>query len=259
MMKKIHTKKYKASALVSVIAFFAAFFIFCGFAIDFSMVVAARSQLQTAVETAVLASATDIQTEDAEKSARKIFSFSKTNSLKNAYISNTEIKKSANAISIEAQAPAQTYFLSALGIKNIEIQARAAAMIEPIELTSDADFNIENQIQYTSPALILSKTGAELKITRSDNTAEYLVYVGLEDKIRETKWVDITCSSNDITAKEQYFDFDTQCIEEQYNGGISAAQYIRIINNNSSTPLEIDNLELNNSAKLIKYSRFKTL
>lgn len=258
-MNKIYTKKHKASALVSVIAFFATFFIFCGFAIDFSMVVASRAQLQTAVETAALASVADIQTSEAENSARKIFSYSKTNSLKNAYISNIKVKTASDAIYIEAHAPAQTYFLSALGITNIEIQARAAAMIEPITLIPDIDFNIENQTQYTSPTLILSKTGAELKVTRSEYTSEYLVYVGLDNKISETKWVNITCSSNDITAKEQYFDFDVECIKEQYNGGISAAQYIRIINNNSTTPLEIDNLELNNSAKLIKYSKFKTL
>lgn len=252
-------KQRKASTIISVIAFFAVFFIFCGFAIDFSMIVTTRNQLQTAVETTALSSASEINSTEAEKTARKIFSYSKTNSLKNSQITNIAIKKDSNAILIEASVPAQTYFLSALGIKTVEIQARSAAMIDSIKLTPDTNFNIENHLQFTAPALIFSKNGTEIKIVRSDNTTEYLVYVGLDDKINETKWVEISCSSNDITAKEQYFNLDDKCLEDQYNGGISAAKYIRIINNNSTTPLEIDKLALNNVIKLIKYSKFKSL
>jgi len=258
-MKNSPSNQLKASALVSVIAFFAVFFVFCGFAIDFSMVVASRAQLQTAVETAALASAAEVPALNAQTTARKVFSYSQTNSLKNSHITNVEVKNAANAILVEAYAPAQTYFLSALGINNIEIQARAAAQIEPIVLNSDADFDVVNHLQFSSPSLILAKEGAEIKITRDDTTSEYLVYAGLNDKINETKWVEITCSSADLTAKEQYFDFDAQCIKDKYNGGISAAQYIRIINNNSSTPLLINELALNNAVKLIKYSQFRAL
>lgn len=256
------SKKYKASALVSVIAFFTIFFVFCGFAIDFSMIITARSQLQNAVETTVLGAAPYISSDNAEKTAYNLFSYTKTNFIKNANITNIEIKKPANAILIEANALAQTYFLSALGIRTIEIQAQAAAEIKPIVLNPDMDLNIENHIQYISPVLIFSKEGSEIKINRSDNTSEYMVYVGLNDKINETKWVDITCSTNDINAKEQFFDFDATCIKDKYNGGITAAQQIRIINNDSSTPSDlfaIDELALNNTASLIKSSKFHSL
>lgn len=251
------TNKKNASILVSIIAFFTIFFIFCGFAIDFSMTISARLQLQNAVETAALNAVKNINSGTAEITARNIFSYSKANLIKTSRISNITIKNPQKAILVEATAQAQPYFLSALGINNIQIQAQSAAQLIPQILQPDTDFNIINHLQYTYPTLIFSNPGNEIKITRGDTTGEYSVYIGLNNKLDQTRWIEITCSSDDKTAKEQEFDFNKVC--EQNNGDISAAKFIRIVNKNSSTPLEVDELMLLNIAKLISRSSFNAL
>ena len=250
-------KKLKASVLVSVIALFAVFFIFCGFAIDFSMIVATRSQLQNAVETAALSAVSEIPSGNAENTAREIFSYSRVNLIRQARITNIELKASQNAMLVEASTPAQIYFLSALGINFIEIQARAAAQIQESNVAPDKDFAIANQLQFTAPNIIFNKTGNEIRITRTSETSEYLTYVGLNDSINETKWVEITCASNDATAEVQEFDINAECVRNN-NGDISAAKFIRVINNNSLTPLEVE-LSLINISKLIRVRDYNLL
>lgn len=255
-------KKNKASILVSVFAFFVIFFVFCAFAIDFSFMLATRAKLQNAAEASVLAAASDISENDAEKTARDFFSFYKTNNLENAQISTVTVKRQSNAIQLEAYIPAPTFFLSALGINTITVKAKSAAKITSQTLQPDTDFTLENHISFTSPVMIFAKQGAELKITRDANSGEYLVFIGLDDKTSKTKWVDITCTSNDLTAEEQYFDFNTDCGGENYNGNISVAKYIRVVNNDSavsSDNFKIDALALINISKLIKNSEFEKL
>lgn len=250
--------KKSGSALVSVIALYSIFFIFCGFAIDFSWVLASRLQLQNAVENTVLLSINENDLSLSEANAYKIFSYSKVNSIRNAVVSSVTVKQSQKAIFVKAKAPIQPYFLSALGINNIEIQAQAAAQLKPQLIEPDDEFNIENHLQFTTPKLIFDKKGYEIKIVRSDVSSEYLVYVGLNDQIGETKWVDVTCSSSDLFAKEQKFDINAECVKNN-NGDITAAKFIRIINNNSLTPLEVEEISLINTAKLIKRSEFNLL
>lgn len=249
-----------ANILISIVAFFTVFFCFCGFAIDFSMLVAARAQLQTAAETVALAAVADIKQGSEQTTAAKVLKYTKINGIKYAQIDEFVTKPEKNALYVKLSAPAQTYFLSALGITNIKLQAQSAAIIEPYLLEADKDFSLENHLQFTSPVLIMSKPGDELEITSSNDTLQYLVFVGLKDRNNETKWVDITCSSNDFNAKTQYFDLDADCIKERIDGAVSAAGYIRIVNNTTvPSVLEIETLNLTNIAKLIQYSKFKTL
>ncbi len=250
-----------ASALVSVIAFFTIFFVFAAFAIDFSLVLAARAKLQNAIETTALTSVGHISEDNVETEARKVFSFFKVNQIQYAQITEITAKKSAKAILIKATSPAPTYFLSALGINTVEIQAQASAQIIPIELIPDSTFTVENQLQFKAPFIITPKEGAEIKVVEGADTAEYKLFIGLNDKTDNTRWVDITCTSNDVNSKEQYFDFDIECAEN-YKDGISAAEYIRIVNNNASiTPdlFKIEEVSLINTAKLIKRSSFDKL
>ena len=250
---------HRANIVVSVVAFFTIFFIFCGFAIDFSMIIATRAKLQSAAENAVLASVEKISEGTAEQTAQNIFMYSKIHSAKFASIEEIETKPLNNAIAIKASAPAQTYFLSALGLSNIELKAQASAQIKSYETPQDADFSLENHLQYTFPILVTNKNGAELEIDRVNADSAYRTFIGLKGKTSDIKWAEITCAVENIGEKEQTFDFDAPCIRENYEGGISAAKYLRIINSNAAVPLEIEKVNIKNTAKLISYSDFKSL
>ncbi len=249
----------QGNVLVSIIAFFIIFFVFCGFAIDFSMITAARAQLQTAVETTVLIAAAEIKNNAAETTAKKVFLYSKTNGAKYSQIDDIQINQDSNAIFIKASAPAPTYFLSALGINTIELQAQAAAMLLPQELNNDTNFKLDNHLQYTSPILITNKPGPEIEVTKADNTEDYRIFAGLNDKTGEIKWLEITCTGKNLTDKKQFFDLEDDCINMENTNKIAFAQYLRIINNSSSAPLNIEKLRLLNAAKLISHKKFKNL
>ena len=173
----------------------------------------------------------------------------------------SKYKKMINtdAIFIKASAPAPTYFLSALGINTIELQAQAAAMLLPQELNNDTNFKLDNHLQYTSPILITNKPGPEIEVTKADNTEDYRIFAGLNDKTGEIKWLEITCTGKNLTDKKQFFDLEDDCINMENTNKIAFAQYLRIINNSSSAPLNIEKLRLLNAAKLISHKKFKNL
>lgn len=249
----------KGSVLVSVIAFFIVFFVFCGFAIDFSAIITTRLQLQNVTENAVFAAVDSETVEDAENIVKSFLSYYQVSKNQTAKLEEISFKEEQKAVYIKTKAYAQTFFLSALGINTVELQAQSAAQIKKIPLSVDATFSIENQFQYIAPTLIFDKNGAEIELLSENGPEDYSIFVGLNNKEKETKWVEITCANQNTEGNVHLFDINNQCVIENNNGGISVAKIIRIINKNSSTPLSIEEVNLTNVAKLVPLSIFNNL
>ena len=160
------------------------------------------------------------------------------------------MKTSKKAICVEAKAPVRVYFLNILGINYVDIRARAAAKLESESLDEDTGFAVPYHKQYTVPDYIFNKAGKEIRIVRDPGSCDILVYVGLDNKNGEkTRWVNITGTSSDPVGLVQTFDI----------GAVSAAKYIRVINDTyTTTPFNIS-VYLINTAKLIKYSEYASL
>ena len=252
-------KKSKSSVIISVAAFFIIFFIFCGFAIDFSLVLVSRAQLQNAVETTALNSLDENKEEKIKKRAQTIFNYSKTGNIRYAQITSIETKPDPNrAILITATAPIRPYFLSALGINIIELQARASAMANYTTPQIDTSFDVPNHIQYklTRPFLARNK---EIFVVRGGENKErnFRVFAGLsnkEDDESNLRWIEITCSE-----ENHWYGINDNCSGTE---NLGAAKYIRLSLDTTSPPnyywdeFEIAKISVLTSIKLIKSSDF---
>ncbi len=256
-------KKLNSSVVVSIAAFFVIFFIFCGFAIDFTLVLVARGQLQNAVEVAALGALDEYEESKIRARAQKLFGYSKVGSIKNSKIGTISVKTNPRAIMISASAPVQPYFLSALGLHIIEIQARSAAKVvkqTPIVYSSGQMPIPPNHIQYKSDKPFLSR-GREIFIKGISPDKPYRVFVALGDSDKEdVRWVEITCSAQDKDGGTWY------SIDDNCNGigNLGAAQYVRLSLKPQSPPnyywdwkdFKVDEISVITSAKLVKSSDF---
>lgn len=256
-------KKLKSSVVVSISAFFVIFFIFCGFAIDFTLMLVARGQLQNAVEVAALGALDEYEEAKISARAQKLFGYSKVGALKNSKIGKISVETNPRAIMISASAPVQPYFLSALGIHIIEVQARSAAKVvkqTPSRYSSSALPVPPNHIQYKLDKPFLSR-GRELFIKGISPDKPYRVFVALGDSDEEdVRWVEVTCSANDKNGGTWY------SIDDDCNGvgNLGAAQYVRLSLKPQSPPnyywdwedFKVDEISVITSVKLVKSSDF---
>ena len=260
-------KKLKSNVVVSVAAFFALFFIFCGFAVDFTLVLVSRLQLQNAVEVAALSSLDESDENKIKNRAQKIFEYSCVNGLKNAKIRSITVKPSSRAILIEAKAPVQPFFLSALGIHIIEVQARAAAKGVFDTPASDTTGGVPpNHKQYKASHAFLSRKSV-LYVKRGGIYAgrTFRVFVGLsdnEDSASNLRWVEVTCSAHNKKTNDAWYNIDDNCTKTPPLG---AAKFIRLALNNESPPnyywdnFQIDKISVLTSVKLIRAIDFNLL
>ena len=259
-------KKLKSNVVISVAAFFALFFIFCGFAIDFTLVLVSRLQLQNAVETAVLSALDESDKNGIRKKAQRVFNYSCVGGLKNAKIKSINIKTTSRAIMIQASAPVQPFFLSALGIHIIEVQAKAAAKgIYETPTTNSTGGVPPNHKQYkTSKPFLSRKSAFYVKRGGTNAGRNFRVFVGLsneENKASALRWVEVTCSAHNKDGGAWY-NVDDNCTGLN---NLGAAKYIRLSLSTTSPPnyywdeFEITKISVLTSVKLIKSSEFNLL
>ena len=264
-------KKIKASVVISVAAFFAIFFVFSGFAIDFTFMLIARSQLQTAVETAALAALDEHTSAKIEEKARRIFNYSRVGKLEHSRITNLDVKTNPRAIMISANAPVGTYFLSVLGISRIDVQARAAARVEtqrPSAFVSAKMPLPPNHRQYKLDRPFLARS-REIFIRRLSPDLPYRVFVALGNNDAENiRWVEITCSASSGSTNNTgvWYSINHSCTGV---GELGAAQYVRLSPTTQSPPnyywdwdkngFSIEDFSVITSVRLIRRSEFNSL
>ena len=264
-------KKLKSSVVISIAAFFAIFFIFSGFAIDFTFVLVARSQLQTAVETAALSSLDEYEETEIAKRARKIFNYSKVGGIKYAEITSLQVKTNPRAVMVTATAPVKTYFLSALGISRVDVQARAAATVESKSPEPFASARMpvpSNHKQYKLDKPFLAR-GREIFIKGMSPELAYRVFVALgSENPEDVRWVEVTCSASPGSTNNTgiWYSLDDTC---NGSGALGAAQYIRLSLQTQSPPnfywdwdktgFSIEDFSVITSVKLIRASMFNSL
>lgn len=252
-------KKLKASVIISVVAFFVIFFIFCGFAIDFSLVLTTRAQLQNAVEVSALNSL-DRRTDAAIRNrANEIFNCSRVGSLSHARIANIQIKADPNrAVQISATVPVRPYFLSVLGINEIELQAQASARAVYTTPSVDGSFDLANHIQYELDTPFLARE-KEIFVRRGGSNAsrDFRVFAGLSsggNNPNNIRWIEITCSRDN-----NWYGINDSCTGVR---NIGAAKFIRLSLDTTSPPnyywdeFVIDNISVLTSVRLIRNSSF---
>lgn len=252
-------RKLKSSITISVVAFFIIFFIFCGFAIDFALVLTSRAQLQNAVEVSALNALDKCIESEIRVRASEIFNYSKVGMIRNARITNIAIKTDPNrAIQVSATTPLRPYFLSALGINQIELQARATARAIYTTPSVDSSFNLPNHIQYKLNLPFLSRE-KEIFVQRGEpnSSRDFRVFVGLsdeDDKSSGIRWVEITCSK-----KDNWYGIDDNCAGARPLG---AAKYVRLSLDTTSPPnyywddFNIADIKVLTSVKLIRNADF---
>ncbi|MCK7484506.1 MAG: Tad domain-containing protein [Bacillus subtilis] len=154
--KKItnHSKTLKKRAGASLVVFVLSAMTllgFAGLAIDIGMVLLAQQEFQKAVDSSVIVGVSNFEpiknntnhevslatahvTTIVNNALTQALSGNST--LSSFSITNLEIKNPSRALRIEANATTSTYFMGLLGIKNINIVARSAAMIAPMYLSA---------------------------------------------------------------------------------------------------------------------------
>jgi len=248
-------RKLKSSVIISVVAFFIIFFIFCGFAIDFSLVLTSRAQLQNAVEVSALNALDKRSDVKIRGRVNEVFNYSKVGIIRNARIINIETRLDPNrAVKVTAIMPVRPYFLSALGINQIELQAQAAARATYITPNVDSSFDLANHIQYKLDFPFIARE-KEIFIQRGEPNADrdFRVFAGLSDEdnnLSALRWVEITCSK-----ENNWYGIDDTCIDA---GRLGAAKYIRLSLDTTSPPnyywddFNIGDIKVLTSVKLIR-------
>ena len=236
--------KVNGSVLVTIIAFFVIFFIFCGFAIDFALVLVSRAQLQNAVETAALGALNEYDTSKIISKSYSVFNYSKTGLIQTAKISHVRARTDdERAVWIQASVPARPFFLSALGIYQIEVEAQAVAKAEYEILGFTKPVPNHWEFKTSKPFL---ERGREIKISKVDGISNYKVYASLPTTSGEKTW-------HEVSLKEGWYSIE--------KGSLGAAQYITIIldpdahfywDNKTSKP----EIKVLTAVKLVKSSEF---
>lgn len=252
----------KGNVLISISAFFIIFFVFCAFAIDFSLMLSARSRLQNAVETSALSAAADSSPPAMSLTADKIFSYYKTGQIKHAKITAkvpiVPPPPNPRSFFVSAQAPIPTTFLAVLGISVIEIQAKAKAQILEISLEPES---VKTGVLLSS--ILVDKQGDEIYVEEAELAHGYYVFVGLNDGENPAKWVNISCTGTatdsgggEFTENEfggyykgsAVFDMGKTCADGSYSGNAQIASNLRIIPFQGAV---ISSVKILNVAKLV--------
>lgn len=152
----------KASITLYIIALFTLFLAFCSFAIDGTIIFTKRFKLQNITESTALAAAQEFDNASKKASSKNIeenvrnvatetFNILKNDSLENATI-KISINTESNKVLIKSECKAQTYFLAFLGVKWVNLKARACATNEIISaIAKHAGINwLTNKAAYMS-------------------------------------------------------------------------------------------------------------
>lgn len=156
--KNTHSKN--GSSLIFVVFFLVMFLAFAAFAVDGTIVLTNRAELQNATEIAALAAASGFDTDpDSAKEAENVrtaatntFKLLSQFSLKHADITAVP-DTSSNKVTVNTTMISQPFFLAFLGISGIRLDAKAIAMKDELHVTSSYAPNI---IWVTPSAAYLS-------------------------------------------------------------------------------------------------------
>lgn len=142
--------KKRASTLVFVIFFFIIFLAFAAFAVDGTIVLTNRFELQSATESAALAAASEFyygtnpatnvvepSSANVEGTARSVLNNLKVGSLRHAKVNSVDVNPGTKQVLVQTNLVSQPFFLSFLGISGINLSARACAVCEPLDVTSN--------------------------------------------------------------------------------------------------------------------------
>lgn len=142
--------KYKKRQGVSVIVVVLSIFTllgFAGLAIDLSVILNVRVELQKATEAAALAGASVYEAESDQANTTNVayntFGSFQTNLLKNATITKLEFHAPSgstpvNALRVSSSINTRTYFFALLGVEYVNLQARSAAVNTMYYLSTNA-------------------------------------------------------------------------------------------------------------------------
>ena len=240
IMKKCYKKRSGVSIIIVVLGLMA-IFACAGLVIDLGMVLLTQGELQKAVETSALAGAAalepernttnniSIDTNRGVQGAQGSFSaIRSSNPVISSAIPVFEYNNSSKAVRVTASASAGSYFMSALGIRSITVNARAAAVNSPgypdpdfpktpsvgSVVQNDVSGNIGNiyyapdgqvtnfgsagDITIRMPMGLVDNPGADLYISQPGTPQGYFLYIGVDndpsDQWSGIRWVNVSCT-----------------------------------------------------------------
>ena len=136
--------KKNANLVISFVVFSVIFLSLCAFAVDMTVFLTARGQIQHATENAALAAASSFNEtsteQDVENVASSVISMFKTKGkvLQNLYIAQIDVKKNARALKIQTEAPVPTYFLGVVGLGYVYVRAQSSARASKVWLDENS-------------------------------------------------------------------------------------------------------------------------
>lgn len=157
MIKKkqnnIKNAKKRASTIVFVIFFFILFLAFAAFAVDGTITLTNRAELQYATESAALAGASGLNsTTDIQTAVTNTFNYLNKNYLKHAKIT-VNVNLARKRVFVHTTMVSQPFFLSVLGISGINLSANAYATSEALSVKSIyADTGNNNIVSWVTQA-----------------------------------------------------------------------------------------------------------
>ncbi len=131
-MKIKNKHKKTGSTLIFVIFFLIIFLAFAAFAVDGTITLTNRAKLQSITEETALAAASEIS--QANLIAQTTFNYLKQDGLKTATVN---VVTSSNRVNITSQYLSQPFFLAFLGVSGINLEAKSAAVSEPLPITAN--------------------------------------------------------------------------------------------------------------------------
>lgn len=139
-------KKLKASSIVYIIFFLVSLLAFCAFAIDGTITLTNRAKLQNITEMTALAAAAEFKYSlTANKSsiethvvnsAQNTFNLLKRDSLSSANINVIADAGATNKVTVTTNFISQPFFLSFIGVSGINLQAKAIAVSESLDVNA---------------------------------------------------------------------------------------------------------------------------
>lgn len=179
-------KKRKAVSLIIVVLSITSLLGFTAFVVDVGIILNAQLELQKAVETSVLAGASEfairksgttvsINTTKAKTTAELVFNTIITTNplISNAVLTKpTGVNASSKAIKMNVSAEVKTYFLGLVGINTVQVTAKSAAMDSPMYLSRNfplASFATGGNIFNKGSIVKDTSIDSELRTSVGDN------------------------------------------------------------------------------------------
>lgn len=141
LYKNCHCKK--GSSLIFVVFFLVMFLAFAALAIDGTIVLTNRAELQNATEMTALAAAsvfgsdpdTSVAADNVRAAAKNTFNLLNQFNLKNADV-NVAVDSSSKIVTVNTTMISQPFFLAFMGISGIKLEAKSSAAMKALNVTS---------------------------------------------------------------------------------------------------------------------------